>query len=120
VRPSGAVSAPVTTDIPNLAMPDRPTTVRSKPEVVQHVRAGRALGAAAGWSGEAGQCGPAGEGGCAELPDQDAETRFSGAVAVVTGRQDRVVGYADQFRALRHYPRATYSVLDGAGHYLPS
>jgi len=32
---------------------------------------------------------------------------------------DRVVGYADQFRALQAYPRGTYCVVDAAGHYLP-
>jgi len=53
------------------------------------------------------------------LTDQDAEFVFAGPVAVVTGRNDRIVGYTDQFRALRHYPDATYSVLDHAGHYLP-
>ena len=53
------------------------------------------------------------------LADQDADTTFTGPVAIVAGRNDRIVGYADQFRALRHYPRATYSVLDHAGHYLP-
>ena len=38
---------------------------------------------------------------------------------MITGRQDRIVGYADQFRAMRHYPRGTYTVTDAAGHYLP-
>lgn len=53
------------------------------------------------------------------LPDQDSAFTFSGRVAIVVGRDDRIVGYADQFRALRHYPHATYSVVDQAGHYLP-
>lgn len=53
------------------------------------------------------------------LPDQGDDFSFAGPVAVVVGRQDRIVGYADQFRALRHYPHATYSALDQAGHYLP-
>lgn len=34
----------------------------------------------------------------------------------ITGRQDQVVGYADAWRRIEHYPRATFSVLDGAGH----
>jgi pimeloyl-ACP methyl ester carboxylesterase len=38
---------------------------------------------------------------------------------VITGRQDRVVGYADQFRCLGAYPSASFAVLAGAGHYLP-
>jgi pimeloyl-ACP methyl ester carboxylesterase len=53
------------------------------------------------------------------LPDEDAEVTFAGPVSVVTGRQDRIVGYADQFRAMRHYPHGTFTVVDAAGHYLP-
>ncbi|MEV7989252.1 alpha/beta hydrolase [Micromonospora sp. NPDC085948] len=53
------------------------------------------------------------------LPDETAEVIFDGPVTVLTGRQDRVVGYADQFRAMHRYPRGTYTVVDAAGHYLP-
>ncbi|MGX6607063.1 alpha/beta fold hydrolase [Micromonosporaceae bacterium Da 78-11] len=53
------------------------------------------------------------------LTDEDADVTYGGPVSVVTGRQDRVVGYADQFRAMRHYPRGSFTVLDEAGHYLP-
>ncbi|MEU1588038.1 alpha/beta hydrolase [Micromonospora sp. NPDC005710] len=53
------------------------------------------------------------------LPDETAGVVFNGPVSVITGRQDRIVGYADQFHALRHYPRGTYTVIDAAGHYLP-
>jgi pimeloyl-ACP methyl ester carboxylesterase len=53
------------------------------------------------------------------LADQDAEVLFDRPVTIVAGRHDRVVGYTDQFRALRAYPRGTYSVLEAAGHYLP-
>lgn len=38
---------------------------------------------------------------------------------IVTGRQDSWVGYAAAFGWLAHYPRATYAVLDRAGHGLP-
>jgi pimeloyl-ACP methyl ester carboxylesterase len=38
------------------------------------------------------------------LADQDADVVFNGPVAVIVGRNDRIVGYADQFRALRNYP----------------
>ncbi|MEE2569746.1 hypothetical protein V1638_10115 [Pseudarthrobacter sp. J64] len=38
------------------------------------------------------------------------------AIGRIAGRQDHVVGYRDAFRLLEHYPRATMSVLDGAGH----
>jgi pimeloyl-ACP methyl ester carboxylesterase len=53
------------------------------------------------------------------LPDEDADVDFGKPVSVVTGRQDRIVGYADQFRAMRHYPRGTFTTIDAAGHYLP-
>jgi pimeloyl-ACP methyl ester carboxylesterase len=53
------------------------------------------------------------------LPDEDADVTFPGPVSVLTGRQDRVVGYADQFRAMRHYPHGTFAIVDEAGHYLP-
>ncbi|WP_052845449.1 alpha/beta fold hydrolase [Streptomyces sp. NRRL S-31] len=35
---------------------------------------------------------------------------------VVTGRQDHMVGWQDQWELMKHYPRATYAVVDGAGH----
>ncbi|MEU4474894.1 alpha/beta hydrolase [Micromonospora sp. NPDC023888] len=53
------------------------------------------------------------------LPDENAEVVFDGPVTVLTGRQDRIVGYADQFRAMGRYPRGTFTVIDAAGHYLP-
>lgn len=37
---------------------------------------------------------------------------------IVCGRQDSVTGYADQYALLPHYPRASYAVLDIAGHNL--
>ncbi len=53
------------------------------------------------------------------LADQDAELLFNGLVMFVAGRNDRVVGYADQVHALQAYPRGTYCVVDASGHYLP-
>ena len=53
------------------------------------------------------------------LPDEDAAARFDGPVTMVAGRQDRTVGYVDQFRRLACYPAGTFAVLDRAGHYLP-
>jgi pimeloyl-ACP methyl ester carboxylesterase len=38
---------------------------------------------------------------------------------LVTGRQDSMVGYARAWDLLEHYPRATFALLDGAGHALP-
>ena len=38
---------------------------------------------------------------------------------VVTGRQDSALGYSRAWELLEHYPRATFAVLDRAGHALP-
>ncbi|WBB65492.1 alpha/beta hydrolase [Micromonospora sp. WMMD812] len=43
---------------------------------------------------------------------------FPRPTLVLTGRQDDSVGYLDQFALLPHYPRATFAVLDVAGHNL--
>lgn len=43
---------------------------------------------------------------------------FTRPALIVTGRQDGTVGYADQYALLPHYPRATFAVLDVAGHNL--
>ncbi|MEE6257042.1 alpha/beta fold hydrolase [Plantactinospora sonchi] len=37
---------------------------------------------------------------------------------ILTGRQDSSVGYVDQLALLPHYPRASFAVLDVAGHNL--
>lgn len=37
---------------------------------------------------------------------------------IVTGRQDHIVGYRDAWDIVEKYPRATYVVLDRAGHLL--
>lgn len=37
---------------------------------------------------------------------------------ILTGRQDSTVGYRDAWEILAHYPRATFAVLDRAGHFL--
>jgi pimeloyl-ACP methyl ester carboxylesterase len=34
----------------------------------------------------------------------------------ITGRQDDVVGYADAWATIDHYPRASFAILDAAGH----
>jgi pimeloyl-ACP methyl ester carboxylesterase len=38
----------------------------------------------------------------------------------LTGRQDDVVGYLDAWRRIGHYPRASFAVLDAAGHNILS
>lgn len=49
----------------------------------------------------------------AQPEDGEAFTRPS---VIVTGRQDHVVGYHDSWARIEHYPRATFAVLDEAGH----
>ncbi len=39
---------------------------------------------------------------------------------IVCGRQDASVGYRDAWELVERYPRATFAVLDGAGHLLGS
>jgi Alpha/beta hydrolase family len=53
------------------------------------------------------------------LSDEDTPFVYDRPVALVLGRQDRIAGYASQFRALDAYPAATFTLLDHAGHYLP-
>ncbi|MET8087519.1 alpha/beta hydrolase [Micromonospora sp. NPDC005237] len=53
------------------------------------------------------------------LPDEATDTPYDGPVSVLTGRQDGIVGYTDQFHAMRRYPRGTFTTIDAAGHYLP-
>jgi len=43
---------------------------------------------------------------------------FPGPSLIITGRQDAMVGYRDAWNILENYPRATYVVLDRAGHGL--
>jgi pimeloyl-ACP methyl ester carboxylesterase len=43
---------------------------------------------------------------------------FLGPSLIVTGRQDAIAGYRDAWTILENYPRATYVVLDRAGHQL--
>ncbi|WP_157545710.1 alpha/beta fold hydrolase [Hamadaea tsunoensis] len=43
---------------------------------------------------------------------------YTGPTLILTGRQDDSVGYEDQYDLLPHYPRATFAVLDVAGHNL--
>ncbi|WP_432844394.1 alpha/beta fold hydrolase [Dactylosporangium sp. CA-092794] len=41
---------------------------------------------------------------------------FTQPALFITGRQDHVVGYRDAWAVVGHYPRATFAVLDAAGH----
>ncbi len=44
---------------------------------------------------------------------------YANPTLILAGRQDATVGYAGVWRLLEHYPRATFAVLDRAGHGLP-
>jgi pimeloyl-ACP methyl ester carboxylesterase len=50
------------------------------------------------------------------LPEDGAQ--FDRPALWVLGRQDDHVGYRDQWDLLEHYPRASFAVLDRAGHNL--
>jgi pimeloyl-ACP methyl ester carboxylesterase len=50
--------------------------------------------------------------------EPEAGPAYQRPTLIVTGRQDSAVGYADQYALLPHYPRASYVVLDRAGHNL--
>lgn len=41
---------------------------------------------------------------------------FGGPTLILTARQDSVCGYRDAWDLLDNYPRATFAVLDRAGH----
>ena len=43
-------------------------------------------------------------------------TPFDGATLILTARQDHICGYRDAWDLLDNYPRATFAVLDRAGH----
>lgn len=44
--------------------------------------------------------------------------KFNKPALILLGRQDSTVGYKDAFTILDNYPRATFVVLDNAGHHL--
>lgn len=50
-------------------------------------------------------------------PDKT-DKKFSKPSLMIMGRQDSCVGYEDAWTILEHYPRASFAVLDGAGHNL--
>jgi pimeloyl-ACP methyl ester carboxylesterase len=43
---------------------------------------------------------------------------FDGPTLIITARQDQIVGYRDAWGLLDNYPRATFAVLDRAGHFI--
>lgn len=52
-----------------------------------------------------------------KLPYDPDPTEFRKPVLIVCGRQDSVVGYAEQTEFADRYPRATLAVLDTGGHF---
>jgi len=44
---------------------------------------------------------------------------YANPTLILAGRQDATVGYAGSWRLIEQYPRATFAVLDRAGHALP-
>lgn len=51
-----------------------------------------------------------------DMPETSLAQPCEAPTLIVTGRQDHIVGYTDQLALLEHYPRATYLLLDDAGH----
>jgi pimeloyl-ACP methyl ester carboxylesterase len=54
-----------------------------------------------------------------EITPPAREASYGSPTLLVTGRQDSTVGYARTWELLEQYPRATFAVLDRAGHALP-
>lgn len=54
------------------------------------------------------------------FPIDSREAPFAKPSLILVGRQDSMVGYRDQWQFLEAYPRATFAVLDKAGHALES
>jgi pimeloyl-ACP methyl ester carboxylesterase len=52
-------------------------------------------------------------------PGPEEDGAYASPTLLVTGRQDSAVGYARASELLDHFPRATFAVLDRAGHALP-
>lgn len=46
------------------------------------------------------------------------EVQFDGPSLIVTGKQDAVCGFLDGARLAKGFPRATFAVLDRAGHFV--
>ena len=44
--------------------------------------------------------------------------KFDKPTLILLGRQDNCVGYKDAWNILENFPRATFAVLDRAGHSL--
>lgn len=55
-----------------------------------------------------------------ELKDRpEAAKTYPHPVLILAGRQDATAGFTGPWELMEHYPRATFAVLDRAGHALP-
>lgn len=46
------------------------------------------------------------------------DNKFQKPALILLGKQDSCVGYKDAWHILKNYPRATFAILDRAGHNL--
>lgn len=58
------------------------------------------------------------EGYAFSFDDERKNLYFDKPATILAGRQDNSVGYADAYNMLENFPRATFAVLDCAGHNL--
>jgi pimeloyl-ACP methyl ester carboxylesterase len=49
-------------------------------------------------------------------PWRDLTAPFGAPTLVLTGRNDQIAGYVDQFEDLARYPKASYVAINDAGH----
>lgn len=49
----------------------------------------------------------------------DLPNPFDKPTLILLGRQDSIVGYKDAWKIIDNYPRATFAILDMAGHWMP-
>jgi pimeloyl-ACP methyl ester carboxylesterase len=52
------------------------------------------------------------------FPVDEPSEPFEKPALILLGRQDSEVGYRDAWAFLENYPRATFAILDRAGHFL--
>jgi pimeloyl-ACP methyl ester carboxylesterase len=87
---------------------------RTRAEVIAGIRAYRPAAADRHYAGrEAFSFDRMGRAGSA---DEIFDRTFEGPACFFLGRQDRSVGWRDALRLAGRYPRASYYVMDGAGH----
>ncbi len=53
------------------------------------------------------------------LADEETPVGYPGPACLLAGREDRVLGFPEAYRLARTLPGADFTVLTGAGHFLP-